>query len=125
MTELSEGADILRGRKGSTTSEIFLGNETGSLVHGPNLTPRPFATPDSRRDFDAPIDNDFGDMDINLPIDFPMLDIDPPLELPETANGEAELSLQVQDPPAHEDHEVELVVNGHEQGMYRLLLRIL
>ena len=119
MTELSEGGDILRGRKGSTTSEIFLGNDQGSVVHGPNLTPRPFATPDSRRDFDAPIDNDFGDMDINLgvglPIDFPMLDIDPPLELSETPNGE--LTLVGQDQTTHEDHEVELVVNGHEKGV--------
>ena len=118
MTELSEGADVMRGRKGSTTSEIFLGNDQ-STVHGPNLTPRPYATPDSRRDFDAPIDNDFGDMDINLgvglPIDFPMLDIETPLELTETANGE--LALLGQNQTAHEDHEVELVVNGHEKGM--------
>ena len=94
-----------------------------SSIHGANLTPRPFATPDSRRDYDAPIGNDFGEMEMNLevgmPIDFPMLDFDPQLEVTEVANGELVPPEGVTEERLvpHEDHEVELIVNGHEKGM--------
>lgn len=118
----TEGIDILRGRKNSTISETFMANDQSS-IHGANLTPRPFATPDSRRDYDAPIGNDFGEMDmmnleVGMPIDFPMLDFDPQLEVNEATNGELVPPEGVTEERLvpHEDHEVELV-NGHEKGM--------
>ncbi|KAI6658002.1 Double-strand-break repair protein rad21 [Oopsacas minuta] len=120
MSDMMEGTDILRGRKNSTISETYMPNDQTS-IHGANLTPRPFATPDSRRDYDAPIGNDFGEMDMNLevgmPIDFPMLDFDPQVEVNETTNGElvpVEGVTEEREQP-HEDREVELIVNGHEK----------
>ena len=118
---MMDESDVMRRARNSTASDNFLPNEHPSI----RLTPRPFATPDSRRDFDAPIDNDLGDADMNLdvemPIDFPTIaDFElPQMDLAEGTNGMEEGMVE---PPQEEppvpitDTEGDPPVNGLEKG---------